>query len=255
MTDRLAPRRHNRAGRTEAKQDLEAQFRDGRLPPGSKLPTERALAERYRISRGTVRRVLEELEGAGWIERRPGSGTYLKRLEPASGAALIDAAVAHASPGHGPLDRFGPPDPVRDAKSVNPEEVMEARLLIEPVLARLIVGRATEHELEGLQTLVRAGAEASSMAEFELWDNRLHRALAAASKNKYLIQIVDGIHQARQGPAWSALRRRGLDESRRRVYQDDHERIVAALSARDAEAAEAAIVEHLHNVRRNLLLI
>ena len=184
--------------------------------------------------------LLEELEGAGWIERRPGSGTYLKRLEPAPGAADPTATL---------------PGPVRDAKSVNPEEVMEARLLIEPVLARLIVGRATEHELEALQTLVRAGAEAASMAEFELWDNRLHRALAEAAKNKYLIQIVDGIHQARQGPAWSALRRRGLDESRRRVYQSDHERIVAALSARDAEAAEAAILDHLHNVRRNLLLI
>lgn len=242
MVDAARPshRSYNRGGRLQAKADLEARFRDGRIAPGAKLPTERALAETYRISRGTVRRVLEELEGAGWIERRPGSGTYLKRLEPAPGAADPAATL---------------PDPMRDAKSVNPEEVMEARLLIEPVLARLIVGRATEHELEELQTLVRAGAEAASMAEFELWDNRLHRALAEAAKNKYLIQIVDGIHQARQGPAWSALRRRGLDESRRRVYQSDHERIVAALSARDAEAAEAAILDHLHNVRRNLLLI
>jgi len=252
MTEPLAPRRHNRAGRVAAKADLEARFRDGRIAPGAKLPTERALAERYRISRGTVRRVLEELDGAGWIERRPGSGTYLKRLEP---AAQGGAAPADAPPPIARAQSIDPADPMRDAKSVNPEEVMEARLLIEPVLARLIVSRATEHELEGLQRLVQEGAAARTMAEFELWDNRLHRALAEASKNKYLIQIVDGIHQARQGPAWSALRRRGLDENRRRVYQGDHERIVAALSARDAGAAEAAILDHLHNVRRNLLLI
>ena len=219
--------------RSDARSDLLAKFQDGRIPAGSKLPAERALSLEYGISRGTVRRLLADLEGAGWIDRRRGSGTYLKRMETAPERE----------------------DLVRDEKNLNPEEVMEARLLIEPLLARLIVSRATAHELEQLDFLVRAGARATSMAEFESFDNQLHRALADIAKNRYLSRIVDGIHTARQSSAWSALRRRGLDENRRRIYQTDHERIVAALCERDAESAEAAIVDHIQNVRRNLLLV
>jgi len=220
--------------RLRAKTDLMAQFKDGRISPGEKLPAERELSIKYAISRGTLRRVLEDLEGAGWIERRRGSGTFLKRME------AVPSVL----------------DPINeDEKGLNPEEVMEARMLIEPLLARLIVSRATEHELDSLVRLVQASKEAATMAEFETLDNRLHRALAEVTKNRYLIRIVDGIHQARQGTAWSLLRRRGLDENRRRVYQADHERIVSALRERDPAAAEAAIVDHLSNVRRNLLLM
>ena len=48
------------------------------LKPGGRLPTERILAERLRVSRNTVREALTRWEGLGLVERRQGSGTYLK---------------------------------------------------------------------------------------------------------------------------------------------------------------------------------
>ena len=48
------------------------------LEPGEKLPTERILAERLKVSRNTVREALTRWEGLGLVERRQGSGTYLK---------------------------------------------------------------------------------------------------------------------------------------------------------------------------------
>src|SRR4051812_10480243 len=48
------------------------------LGPGKKLPTERILAERLKVSRNTVREALTRWEGLGLVERRQGSGTYLK---------------------------------------------------------------------------------------------------------------------------------------------------------------------------------
>lgn len=49
----------------------------GFYPAGSKLPSERDLSEKYRISRNTVRLTLEELEAAGAIRRRPRSGAVV----------------------------------------------------------------------------------------------------------------------------------------------------------------------------------
>jgi DNA-binding LacI/PurR family transcriptional regulator len=49
----------------------------GRYQPGQKLPSEAALIKRFETSRITVGRALRELQQAGLIERRPGSGTYV----------------------------------------------------------------------------------------------------------------------------------------------------------------------------------
>lgn len=196
---------------------------------GTQLPTERMLASDFSISRNTVRRLLAHMETEGWIERHVGQGTF-----------VLTAPDA-------PSERL-------DTLSVNPDEVMEARQLIEPLLARLVVIRASERELQSMRDLVKKGGQARSMSEFEDWDNQLHNAIAVASKNQYLISIIKGIHEDRQSPVWSGLRRRGLTDERRRIYQEDHEAIVAALSARDGDAAQEAITTHLTRVRSNLVI-
>lgn len=62
---------------------LEREIIAGRWPTGSKLPTERQLAATEQVSRQLVRTALEELERAGFLIRRQGSGTYVagRRLE------------------------------------------------------------------------------------------------------------------------------------------------------------------------------
>jgi DNA-binding FadR family transcriptional regulator len=222
--------------------------RQDRFAEGAQLPTERALAARFELSRNTVRKVLKALEAEGLIERGVGRGTFARRRRPLDPAETDAGSQAR---GDSPEAKPAP----RSEKSVNPEEVMEARLLIEPMLARLVVTRASEEELEELERLVGLGGAAASMAEFEHWDNLLHATIARISKNKYLTEIVEGIHSARRSPGWSALRRRGLTDERRALYQADHEQIVAALRQRDGDAAQSAILAHLQNVRRNLFLI
>ena len=226
-----------RASAQTMRNDLEGKIRSGVIEPGAKLPTERDLAEQFRLSRNTVRHVLDLLSEDGLIERHVGRGTFARGNAAARGRAPVGAGT------------------MIDKRSINPEEVMEARMLIEPLLARLVVSRATDRELEKLQQLVAAGGSAPNMSEFDYWDNRFHRAVALASKNKFLIQIVEGIHATRQSQAWSGLSRRGMTDDRRRQYQADHEKIADALALRDGIAAEEAIVEHLQHVRRNLLLV
>ncbi len=209
---------------------LQEKLDSGDWQSGARLPTERELAQRYGVGRNTVRRVLGNLESRGLIVRHVGRGTFVADNLTADARTGVDVSV------------------------VNPEEMMEARLLIEPLLARLVVARASIAELDAIRTLVMRGGEARSMAEFEQWDNRFHRAIARASKNQYLIGIVEGMHRIRRSDEWGALRRRGLTDDRRRAYQADHERIVEAFCARDAEQARQAIVHHLSRVKGNLLV-
>jgi DNA-binding FadR family transcriptional regulator len=209
---------------------LKEKIDSGQWQPGTKLPTERDLASKYKLGRNTVRRALGELESSGRIIRHVGRGTFVAETSSSTIAGSVDASV------------------------VSPEEMMEARLLIEPLLAGLVVARASNAELEKLYTLALRGREARSMKEFEQWDNKLHRAIAQASKNQYLIGIIEGMHRIRRSDGWGALRRRGLTDDRRKAYQSEHEQIVDAIVARDAEGAYRAIVQHLSHVKSNLLV-
>jgi DNA-binding GntR family transcriptional regulator len=51
----------------------------GRPRPGDALPSESALSEQYRVSRGTARHALAELEGAGLVESVHGKGRFVRK--------------------------------------------------------------------------------------------------------------------------------------------------------------------------------
>jgi DNA-binding FadR family transcriptional regulator len=207
-------------------------MRSGRWQPGHRLPTERELAGDFDASRGVVRQVLAELEADGRVVRHVGRGTF-----------AAEATAPAAAPWNG----------AGSDRSVNPEEVMETRLILEPALAGLAVARASELEIEEMQRLIRKGAGARDMAEFERWDRQLHQRIVEASKNTYLISVFAGIQRMRQTEAWGRLHRQGLTMKRLEVYQRQHAAIVEALVERDAGAAERATRAHLLSVRRNLL--
>lgn len=69
-------------------------IRDGRLPPGSRLPTVRELAERVGLAVNTVARAYRELETAGIVETRGRFGTFISRNDPAD-AAMAEAAASY----------------------------------------------------------------------------------------------------------------------------------------------------------------
>ncbi|MGF1473238.1 MAG: GntR family transcriptional regulator [Rubrobacteraceae bacterium] len=72
---------------------------DGRLPPGSRLPSERRLASEYRISRMTARAAVNLLAQRGYVDRRNGSGTYVSspkvELDLSAVAGFTDRVLRH----------------------------------------------------------------------------------------------------------------------------------------------------------------
>src|SRR5690606_37369814 len=211
---------------------LYTEISTGRIPAGVKLPAERALSQRFKTSRGSVRRVLAALRDSGWITQSVGSGTFATR------------------PAHEPSTDAGSQGLLLDQTS--PAELMEARLLIEPLMPALIVRQATRSDFARMNECLVNGEQAQTVEDFEFWDGELHQALAQATHNHFFLQVLALSNRVRQQGDWGRLKRNSLTPERRTEYEHQHRAIVTALEDRDAESARTALVGHLAQIQRNL---
>lgn len=202
---------------------IEAAFAGPGATPGTRLPTERELADTLGVTRAAVRRALSYLEAEGRVSREVGRGTFLRE-----------------APGS-PADDIGPAD------------VMAAREIFEPQVIPLVVAHATARDFANLDRCLEGGKAAQSAAEFEQWDDAFHRAIVVAAHNTLVLRMYESIEAARHGPLWGNLKRSHDSRERRRLYTADHARIVESLRARETEPALAATRTHLDRVRTNLL--
>lgn len=211
---------------------LQAEIRSGNIPVGVKLPAERELSQRFNTSRGSVRRVLSALRDRGWITQTVGSGTFAARpaLEESIGAGGDDLVLDQTSPA----------------------ELMEARLLIEPLMPTLIVRHASRSDFSRMHECLINGERAQTVEEFERWDGELHQAFALATHNRFFLQVLALSNRVRQQDDWGRLKRNSLTPERRAEYERQHRAIVAALEDRDAETAREALVAHLVQIQKNL---
>ena len=199
------------------------------VPAGTahRLPTERALAEELGISRRSVRRALEVLAEEGLVWRRQGAGTYA---------------------GPRPGTESGPP-----ALPVDPLEVMEVRLRMEPQIAQLAALRAGPEAIGRVASLVARLDATEDADERELWDSALHREIARATGNRMFLALFDALDGARRDPRWQALRERARGGVPFALYQEQHRAIRDAIAAHDPVAAGDAMRAHLLSLNEALL--
>ncbi|MDO9405246.1 MAG: FadR/GntR family transcriptional regulator [Polaromonas sp.] len=205
-------------------------LRSGRWIAGDRLPAERQLCEQFGIGRTALRRVLRELRESGLIEQVVGSGTYV--------AADLDQKL---------------PVPTPSATAVSPAELMEARLLLEPLMVDLVVGRATAADFDGLEECCRNAEAAGTLEEFEHWDGMLHERIAQATHNGFFITVFRQVSEVRRHGEWGMLKKKSVTPERRAQYQQEHRALVAALRNRDADQARRLMLLHLQVVQANLL--
>ncbi|WP_394155089.1 FadR/GntR family transcriptional regulator [Loktanella salsilacus] len=194
---------------------------ESELPADGRLPTERALAERFGTSRRLIRQVLDDLEIEGLVWRKQGSGTFA---------------------GH-------PQDPTGDlaariAGETDPIQVMEARLCIEPELAALCAGRMTDAEILRMRTLATRQIAADAQT-IELWDGALHRLIAQCARNRPLLTAFSLLDRIRSNPDWVHVRAKARSRTSMAVPQSEHEVLIAAIAARNPAAAHQAMHDHL----------
>jgi len=209
---------------------LRAWLAQNETAPGGRLPPERELCELLGVSRGELRKALAVLEQEGELWRHVGKGTFTG-IRPVEEMTSIGAI----------------------ARATSPREVMRARLLIEPMLAREAALNATAAHLDEIRRCIRASREAATWRQYENCDNRLHRTVAEAAGNTVLTALFDQLNAVRRAVVWGRLRDRSERPPRDHHSFAEHDRLLAALSERDQAGAERAMLEHLLTVQSNLL--
>jgi GntR family transcriptional repressor for pyruvate dehydrogenase complex len=217
----IAPIRSTRIYEEIVRQ-VKAMIAEGRLKSGDRLPPERDLAAKFVVSRTSVREALRALESLGFIEIRPGEGTFVREV---SVEALIEPmALALAAQ--------------REAIA----ELFEARRVLEPAIAALAAERATPEEVEDLQRILEEQAKAVAAGETGLaQDAAFHTAIAGAARNRAISRIVHSIMDLLTQSREESLHTPGRPT---RSHQD-HRRVLQAIVRRQPAAAHQAMLEHL----------
>jgi GntR family transcriptional repressor for pyruvate dehydrogenase complex len=203
----------------------------GRWLPGSRLPGERDLAEEYKVSRPTIREAMIALEMRGWIEARHGSGLYVMSRD--HGTGRREDALEF---------------------DVGAFDLTEARILFEGEAVALAAVSISDEQLAELDALLEEmAADDSNEPGVMDADHRFHLAIAAATENAAIRNVVEYLWDLRtRSPLcanmFARAKRGGITP---RV--EEHRPIVAALRARDPQAARAAMQEHLRGVVDDLL--
>ena len=173
--------------------------------PGDRL-VESELAERFGVSRTPIREALQRLETQSLLER--------------DGRSMIVASLDHNQMA----------------------ELYVVRRELEGLAARLAARHATTEEMTVLRDMVRSDNRlVKDPPALARANRRFHQQIHLASHNRYLVQQLDLVHRTMALMATSSLAAEGRGE----IAQSEHEGIVSAIEARDEEAAERALRDHI----------
>jgi GntR family transcriptional repressor for pyruvate dehydrogenase complex len=211
-------------------EQIHALIREGRWAPGDQIPPERELAERFRVSRTSVREALRALELQGVIESKQGGGTFVRTADTEALIPPLAAAI------------------LRGQREM--AEVLEVRGLIEPGIARLAAARASAEHVAELEGLLQRQRECIAEGRpFVDEDTAFHYTLARAADNHILLRlhnvILDVLRESRQSYLHVP--------DRPQTSLRGHEAILAAVKLGDADAAYDASLAHITEVRDKIL--
>ena len=214
----------------EIVRQVKSMIAEGRLKSGDQLPPERDLAEKFVVSRTSVREALRALESLGLVEIRPGEGTFVREV---SVESLIEPlALVMLSQ--------------REAIS----ELFEARRMIEPALAALAARRATPEDVQEMDRILEAQAKEVAAGRTGLeQDAQFHAAVGAAAHNRAITRIAHAVMDLLRQSREDSLNRPGRPDR----SHNDHRRLLAAIRARDESAARQAMIDHLEAVEALVL--
>jgi len=201
------------------------------LKPGDKLPSERELAEKLSISRGSLREAFRVLESRGLIKSKPGGGRYIREIR---------------KNGHNNTENI-----ILSLEKSSILELLEAREMFEVKIAEITAQRATPEDIKSIEKALNKMNEEEGLKDDKKTesDTEFHLAIAGASHNFVFVNIIklhlDLLRDTREKTQQIPGRR----EERWR----EHQAILQAIKEHDAKKAGEAMLKHLRNVREVLV--
>jgi DNA-binding FadR family transcriptional regulator len=207
---------------------LQEAILEGTLKADDRLPTEDELAQRFQVSRPTIREALKRLAAKNLIRSRrgPTGGSFVNHL----GKNELSEHLTTASTLFVSMNQ------------VSLDEISATRLEMESYCFRLASQHRTDEDIELLrQHLTHQKNRNISPEEFCAADVRFHRAIADASHNKMLSFIMYTLIEALQ-PVSNMIAYRFRE---RDIITSQHERIFNAIHDQDANLACAILAEQI----------
>lgn len=198
----------------------------GTFPPGTRLPGERELAERFSVSRVTVREAEIALQAIGRIEIKMGSGVYVCEKQPETSDALPEISAF---------------------------ELTEARSLFESEAAALAASKISDETLIKLEALVEQMATGRNLDETTDADQEFHLMIAEASNNRAVLHTIKQLWRMRKelDGVRSVYESVCSKDTNHRV--DEHRQVLDALKARNPVAARQAMRQHFYRLIESML--
>lgn len=202
---------------------------DGTLSPGVRLPAERKMASSLKVSRGSLRQALKMMEVMGVVSQRVGDGTYVNDAAPSILAQPLEFLIL--------LD------------GISLEELMDARLIVEPELAARAAVRALPETIASLrESLTRMRAQRGHHVELVEEDLRFHRTIFQMADNRVCSLMFSIVHELLHSLMEITSQMVDLDHTVKL-----HTRIFTAIRKRDPEEARARMLAHLTDAKELLL--
>ena len=199
----------------------------GELPAGERLPAERELAERFGVSRPTVREALIVLEVEGRVQIRMGSGVYISGKSKAL------------------------PEILPHEDSDGPFEILQARCIIESAIAEEAARCAVPTGIEVLDAiLIEMKASLTLPAKALACDRAFHTAITDIIGNSALNRFTGLIYDSRVSPYFEKLASYFEGPHTWRLALQEHEAIRDAIRARDPSGAREAMRQHLTQAQK-----
>ncbi|NLP43567.1 MAG: FadR family transcriptional regulator [Peptococcaceae bacterium] len=205
---------------------------EGHLNIGDKLPTEMELAEKFQVSRTSVREALSALSLTGILEIRQGEGIFIKKspsnaiIEPLSFIMLLEK------------DKI--------------QNILEVRKALEIETAALAAQRRGEQDLEHLRSLIEAMKKDLPQAKnSEKIDLEFHLALAKACKNPLMDRLMNTV-QGIISENLHVTRTLWLNTGSTQRLYEEHQEIYLAVADQDTNRARRVMYEHLSKVETEL---
>ena len=206
---------------------------DETLPPNGLLPPEGELAARFGVSRTVIREAIRSLATYRLVRIRHGVGSYVNPREAWNVSSALQLFIRS--------DRAGL------------LYWLEVRQVLEVGIARRAATRATPADLDVLAELVRVMRDQliHLPGDFIAADQRFHLTLARATRNPSMVMLLEPILRPLYGRMRETLRIPRTAEQ----AVDEHERILQALHACDADSAAAAMAAHLERVSDEVQMV
>ena len=192
------------------------------LQPGDKIPTEQELMKIFKVSRTSVREALSVLRQEGVVEIVQGKGTFLKK-------------------------HYTPMPDIADPASRGLAHFVEARKILESSLARLAAERATEDDLDKMESTMAVLEAKDGEPDVDAVINAdldFHYALARSTGNPVLLRLLQEVDSHLQKGRSTTI---AFPQGRIKAFEG-HKRVLEALRGRAPDEAALQMARHIEEI-------